>query len=100
MLSHSPRAPFRAHLPRAEPPSAPLTLEAGEGQGEDRAEAEEKLEDLQLCQKDLVKGLVRMDLLPRLRYLLEVKQLAEVADVILDMLIRIARHSMERCDDG
>jgi hypothetical protein len=52
--------------------------------------------DLEVIQQDLILGLVRMNLLPRLRYLLELFHLPPLAVIsVVEILIRIARHSTE-----
>ncbi len=53
----------------------------------------ETLTDVQLAQKDVVHALVKMDLLPRLRYILEVIRLPVLVDEIVDILLCIASHS-------
>ncbi|KPP62070.1 hypothetical protein Z043_119770 [Scleropages formosus] len=57
-------------------------------------EKEEKKSDHDVARNDVIKGLLRMKLLPRLRYILEVLRPPPrtVLD-ILEILIRIARHS-------
>lgn len=56
--------------------------------------ADEETPDEDVARRDLVRGLLRMSLLPRLRYLLEVARLeTAVVEGIFDVLIRIARHS-------
>ncbi|KAJ8399495.1 hypothetical protein AAFF_G00412070 [Aldrovandia affinis] len=58
------------------------------------AEKEERKTDHAVASEDVVKGLLRMKLLPRLRYILEVLRPApQVVLDILDVLTRIARHS-------
>uniref|UniRef100_A0A673Z478 RNA polymerase II associated protein 1 n=1 Tax=Salmo trutta TaxID=8032 RepID=A0A673Z478_SALTR len=57
-------------------------------------EKEEKKTDHDVARKDVVKGLLRMKLLPRLRYILEViRPSPRVVQDVLGVLIRIARHS-------
>lgn len=53
-----------------------------------------------LIRYDIVKGLLDMMLLPRLRYILEVCQPQEVVVVkILEILIRVARHSLQAANE-
>ena len=53
-----------------------------------------------LIRYDIVKGLMDMMLLPRLRYILEVCQPQEVVVVkILEILIRVARHSLQAANE-
>ena len=54
---------------------------------------EEEVEEI--IKKDIVDGLLRMMLLPRLRYILEVCQpTEEVTTMIIEILIHISRHSL------
>ncbi|XP_004347621.1 hypothetical protein CAOG_04870 [Capsaspora owczarzaki ATCC 30864] len=54
-----------------------------------------QLTDEQKAKHDIVIGFLDMQLLDRLRYILEVCQLPGVADDVLRILIRIARHSFQ-----
>lgn len=57
-------------------------------------EKEEKKSDYYVSRQDVVKGLLKMKLLPRLRYVLEVvRPSPRVVQDILQVLTRIARHS-------
>ncbi|XP_061751810.1 RNA polymerase II-associated protein 1 isoform X2 [Nerophis ophidion] len=57
-------------------------------------EKEARKTDYDVARQDIVKGLLRMKLLPRLRYILEVvRPSPRVVQDILEVLIRIARHS-------
>ncbi|XP_034530828.1 RNA polymerase II-associated protein 1 [Notolabrus celidotus] len=57
-------------------------------------EKEEKKSDHDVASQDVVKGLLRMKLLPRLRYILEVVRPSPlVVQDVLEVLTRIARHS-------
>ncbi|XP_028293418.1 RNA polymerase II-associated protein 1 isoform X3 [Gouania willdenowi] len=57
-------------------------------------EKEERKSDQEVATKDVVKGLFKMKLLPRLRYILEVvRPSPPVVEDILEILTRIARHS-------
>uniref|UniRef100_A0A665VT72 RNA polymerase II associated protein 1 n=1 Tax=Echeneis naucrates TaxID=173247 RepID=A0A665VT72_ECHNA len=57
-------------------------------------EKEERKSDHDVARQDVVKGLLKIKLLPRLRYILEViRPSPRVVQDILDILIRIARHS-------
>uniref|UniRef100_A0A8C8CET4 RNA polymerase II associated protein 1 n=1 Tax=Oncorhynchus tshawytscha TaxID=74940 RepID=A0A8C8CET4_ONCTS len=57
-------------------------------------EKEEKKTDHDVARNDVIKGLLRMKLLPRLRYILEViRPSPRVVQDVLGVLIRIARHS-------
>ncbi|XP_062325700.1 RNA polymerase II-associated protein 1 [Osmerus eperlanus] len=61
---------------------------------ETQKEKEEKKTDHDVASDDVVKGLLRMKLLPRLRYILEVVRPApRVVQDLLEVLTRIARHS-------
>eukprot|EP00899_Mesostigma_viride_P023034 jgi/Mesvir1/3915/Mv19857-RA.2 len=48
--------------------------------------------DAELCQVDAVAGLMRMGLLPRARYVLEVLQIPSAVDPLLSVLLACARH--------
>lgn len=57
-------------------------------------EREEKKSDYEVAQQDAIKGLLKMKLLPRLRYILEVvRPSPRAVKDILEVLTRIARHS-------
>ncbi|KAM9842185.1 RNA polymerase II-associated protein 1 [Aulostomus maculatus] len=57
-------------------------------------EKEERKTDFDVACQDVVKGLLRMKLLPRLRYILEVvRPSPRVVQDVLELLTRIARHS-------
>uniref|UniRef100_A0A8C4HZG1 RNA polymerase II associated protein 1 n=1 Tax=Dicentrarchus labrax TaxID=13489 RepID=A0A8C4HZG1_DICLA len=57
-------------------------------------EKEERKSDHDVARQDVVKGLLKMKLLPRLRYILEVvRPSPRVVHDILEILTRIARHS-------
>ncbi|CAJ1073547.1 RNA polymerase II-associated protein 1 [Xyrichtys novacula] len=57
-------------------------------------EKEEKKSDHDVARQDVVKGLLRMKLLPRLRYILEVvRPSPPVVQDILEILTRVSRHS-------
>lgn len=57
-------------------------------------EKEEKKSDYDVARQDVIKGLLKMKLLPRLRYILEVVRPGPRAvQDTLEVLIRIARHS-------
>ncbi|XP_056151875.1 RNA polymerase II-associated protein 1 [Lampris incognitus] len=57
-------------------------------------EKEERKTDHDVARQDVVKGLLRMKLLPRLRYILEVvRPTPRVVQDVLEVLTRIARHS-------
>ena len=63
---------------------------------------EAEYKDEQLCRLDVVSCLIRTNLLPRLRYLLDQLLLRQqsdpiVIDHILDLLIRVCRHSAKAC---
>ncbi|XP_022665431.1 RNA polymerase II-associated protein 1-like isoform X2 [Varroa destructor] len=69
------------------------------GSKESTAEASRELTDEQLASCDIVRGLLRMDILARIRYLLEVCQPDTGAvGAALGSLIRIARHSPEAAE--
>ncbi|XP_044231056.1 RNA polymerase II-associated protein 1 [Thunnus albacares] len=57
-------------------------------------EKEERKSDHDVARQDVVKGLLKMKLLPRLRYILEVvRPSPRVVNDVLEVLTRIARHS-------
>ncbi|CAL8286949.1 unnamed protein product [Lota lota] len=57
-------------------------------------EKEERKNDHDVARQDVVKGLLRMKLLPRLRYILEVvRPSPRVVQDLLEVLTRISRHS-------
>uniref|UniRef100_H3DIW6 RNA polymerase II associated protein 1 n=1 Tax=Tetraodon nigroviridis TaxID=99883 RepID=H3DIW6_TETNG len=56
-------------------------------------EREERKSDYDVARQDVVKGLLKIKLLPRLRYILEVVRPSPVVHDVLEILIRIARHS-------
>lgn len=57
-------------------------------------EKEERKTDHDVARQDVIKGLLKMKLLPRLRYILEVvRPSPRVVQDILEVLTRIARHS-------
>eukprot|EP00058_Branchiostoma_floridae_P011739 XP_002597227.1 hypothetical protein BRAFLDRAFT_118128 [Branchiostoma floridae] len=63
--------------------------EEGEEKGREKT-------DQELAKEDVIKGLLRMTLLPRLRYILEVlRPDGPVVIHIVDILIRVARHSLQ-----
>ncbi|RVE57278.1 hypothetical protein OJAV_G00214540 [Oryzias javanicus] len=58
-------------------------------------EKEENMSDFDVTQQDVVKGLLKMKLLPRLRYILEVMRPSpRVVQDVLQILTRVARHSL------
>lgn len=81
---------FRGHeqLPLA---SAPFYLD------EDQLDRDEPNDEAAAMRRDLIEGLLRTDLLQRLRYLLEVLRVPRV-DAILEILVRIGRHSLHAAD--
>ncbi|GAB6022427.1 RNA polymerase II associated protein 1 [Chamberlinius hualienensis] len=57
---------------------------------------EQELSDISLLELDIIKGLIRMDVLPRLRYIIEVlRPSAPVVIQILEIIFKLARHSVE-----
>ena len=76
-------------IPLAPLVKPPLSAE-DEADKPPQSQMEQELED---CQNDLIKGLLSTKLLERLRYILEVCELEVGYDLILDVLVRIARHS-------
>eukprot|EP00062_Callorhinchus_milii_P005448 gi/632944866/ref/XP_007887734.1/ PREDICTED: RNA polymerase II-associated protein 1 [Callorhinchus milii] len=59
---------------------------------------DEKKPDPDVAHVDIIKGLLKMKVLHRLRYILEVvRPVPSVVTEIFDILIRIARHSSEAC---
>uniref|UniRef100_A0AAY4C7R7 RNA polymerase II associated protein 1 n=1 Tax=Denticeps clupeoides TaxID=299321 RepID=A0AAY4C7R7_9TELE len=66
----------------------------GEFTKETANEKEERKSDHDVARQDMVKGLLKMKLLPRLRYILEVvRPSPRVVLDMLELLVRIARHS-------
>ncbi|XP_061599739.1 RNA polymerase II-associated protein 1 [Cololabis saira] len=66
-----------------------------ESMKETAREKEEKKSDYDVATQDVVKGLLKIKLLPRLRYVLEVvRPSPRVVHDILQILTRIARHSL------
>ncbi|KAM4540782.1 RNA polymerase II-associated protein 1 isoform 2-T2 [Fundulus diaphanus] len=58
-------------------------------------EKEERKSDYDVARQDVVKGLLKMKLLPRLRYVLEVvRPSPRVVQDVLHILTRVARHSL------
>ncbi|XP_042356934.1 RNA polymerase II-associated protein 1 [Plectropomus leopardus] len=65
-----------------------------ENMKETAKEKEERKSDHDVARQDVVKGLLKMKLLPRLRYILEVvRPSPRVVQDVLEILTRIARHS-------
>ncbi|XP_047467804.1 RNA polymerase II-associated protein 1 [Mugil cephalus] len=65
-----------------------------ESMKETAKEKEERKSDHDVARQDVVKGLLKMKLLPRLRYILEVvRPSPRVVQDIMEVLTRIARHS-------
>ncbi|KAF7201753.1 RNA polymerase II-associated protein 1 isoform X2 [Nothobranchius furzeri] len=65
-----------------------------ESMKETAKEKEERKSDYEVSRQDVVKGLLKMKLLPRLRYILEVvRPSPPVVQDVLQILTRIARHS-------
>ncbi|KAM9341123.1 RNA polymerase II-associated protein 1 [Symphorus nematophorus] len=65
-----------------------------ENMRETAKEKEERKSDHDVARQDVVKGLLKMKLLPRLRYILEVvRPSPRVVQDVLEILTRIARHS-------
>ncbi|KAM4724234.1 RNA polymerase II-associated protein 1 [Anableps anableps] len=65
-----------------------------ESMRETAKEKEERKSDYDVARQDVVKGLLRMKLLPRLRYILEVvRPSPRVVQDVLHILTRVARHS-------
>ncbi|XP_055015783.1 RNA polymerase II-associated protein 1 isoform X2 [Boleophthalmus pectinirostris] len=57
-------------------------------------EKQDEKSDYEVARHDVVKGLLKMKLLPRLRYILEVvRPSAHVIHYIMEIIIRLARHS-------
>ncbi|XP_039597354.1 RNA polymerase II-associated protein 1 [Polypterus senegalus] len=65
-----------------------------DGKKETVEEKEARKQDHEVAQADIIKGLLKMKLLPRLRYILEVVRPGpRVVQDVLEILIRICRHS-------
>ncbi|XP_068195704.1 RNA polymerase II-associated protein 1 isoform X2 [Antennarius striatus] len=65
-----------------------------ESMRETTKEKEERKSDHDVARQDVVKGLLKMKLLPRLRYILEVvRPSPRVVQDVLEIMTRIARHS-------
>nr|XP_054759033.1 RNA polymerase II-associated protein 1-like [Lytechinus pictus] len=97
---------FSWHLGYSVPPmlprkDAPDDEEEEEDMDDDEEEEEEEEQkqnkpDEHIASQDVIKGLLKMSVLPRLRYILEVvKPTPPVILNILAFLIRVARHSTE-----
>ncbi|XP_030641630.1 RNA polymerase II-associated protein 1 [Chanos chanos] len=90
---------FSWHLGMAAFPLLPTAEEEEDdeeeaGLGEIVKEKEERKADHDVVRQDVVKGLLKMKVLPRLRYILEVvRPSPQVVLEILEVLIRFARHS-------
>uniref|UniRef100_A0AAV2JEN9 Tyrosine-protein kinase receptor n=1 Tax=Knipowitschia caucasica TaxID=637954 RepID=A0AAV2JEN9_KNICA len=78
-------------------PLLPLPEEDDEDEDEPLKEAKEKGDeksDYETARQDVVKGLLKMKLLPRMRYILEVvRPSPHVIQEIMGIIIRLARHS-------
>ena len=79
-------------------PSLTPVLDLSQGEEEERQVTD--LTDHQLILQDVVLGLLRMDLLDRLHYVLTVLELKEKVMLtgVLGLLIRLARHSEAVCE--
>lgn len=55
-------------------------------------------EDALIAKQDVAAGLIRMGILPRVRYLLEVERLIAAEDSLFSILIALARHSPAAAD--
>lgn len=64
-------------------------------QGEDDATVKD---DASIANHDIAAGLIRMGILPRIRYLLEVERLTSAEDSIFNILIALSRHSPAAAD--
>lgn len=61
---------------------------------EEGAEGNETVgDDATVASKDCAAGLIRMGLLPRIRYILEVEKLKAAEEQLLDVIVALARHS-------
>ncbi|KAG5265553.1 hypothetical protein AALO_G00243750 [Alosa alosa] len=68
--------------------------EEGMNGRETEKEKEERKSDHEVARQDIIKGLLRMKVLPRIRYILEVvRPSPRVVLDLLEVLVRIARHS-------
>ncbi|XP_072170727.1 RNA polymerase II-associated protein 1-like [Diadema setosum] len=89
------------HQGFAVPPMLPQKREEGDEDNDDDDEEEEEDQkeskpDQHIASQDVIKGLLKMSLLPRLRYILEVVRPSPPAILnSLSILIRIARHSLD-----
>ncbi|XP_048394300.1 RNA polymerase II-associated protein 1 isoform X1 [Stegostoma tigrinum] len=69
-------------------------------ENENSKSKEDKKADPDVARADAVKGLLKMKVLHRLRYILEVvRPISSVTLDILEILTRIARHSSEACNE-
>ncbi|XP_070698735.1 RNA polymerase II-associated protein 1 isoform X2 [Pempheris klunzingeri] len=81
-------------LPSAQEEEDEEDEELPESMRETAKEKEERKSDHDVARQDVVKGLLKMKLLPRLRYILEVvRPSPRVVQDVLEILTRIARHS-------
>ena len=83
-------------LPPLCPPYSNAAL-APDDDGTDETKVNGYTRDAKAAQRDLISALLDMDLLLRLRYLLETLKMPDSYDPILDVLLIIARHSLSRC---
>ncbi|KAG0577827.1 hypothetical protein KC19_5G184600 [Ceratodon purpureus] len=70
-----------------------LYPKSSNSQEEDDEGKETVGDDATVASKDCAAGLIRMGLLPRIRYLLEVEKLKAAEDQLLDVIVALARHS-------
>ncbi|CAK6956948.1 RNA polymerase II-associated protein 1 [Scomber scombrus] len=81
-------------LPSAQEEEEEEDLGLDESMKETAKEKEERKSDHDVARQDVVKGLLKMKLLPRLRYILEVvRPSPRVVHDVMEVLTRIARHS-------
>lgn len=66
--------------------------------GEDNEEEATVADDTTVAGQDVAAGLIRMGILPRIRYILEVDQLAAAEEPCLSVIISLARHSPTGAD--
>ncbi|XP_071963478.1 RNA polymerase II-associated protein 1-like [Antedon mediterranea] len=78
----------------------PTDFDEEEDEEEGASRSKQDKPDAEVLNTDVVKGLLKMNVLPRLRYILEVvRPAADIVLNILTILIRIARHSPQSASE-
>lgn len=73
--------------------SSELHPKSATSEEEDDDGKETVADDTTVASKDCAAGLIRMGVLPRIRYILEVEKLKAAEDQLLDVIVALARHS-------